>query len=93
MLGKNEKVNFEKLLCYTHSAPNGTYEFFDITGSSIKASYDTDYETDNGLEPDDENYEEFYGIAFKSLKSGNMFEITYKNMPIKALCDGVTIYG
>lgn len=92
MLNENEKGNFEKLLLCTHSVPNGIYEFFDNTGASIKASYDTDYETDNGMEPEDANYEEFFGIVFKRLNSGNMFEITYKNLPSKATCDGVTIY-
>ena len=92
MLQEKEKGNFETLLNYTHNNPNGVYLLFDEKGASIEAVYDTDYETDNGLELSDTQYEEYIGIAFKAVESGNLFEISYKNLPSSVVCDGITIY-
>jgi len=93
MLQLKERGHFETLLLATHANPNAIYTFIDNTGISVKASYDTDYETDNGLDLDDSEYEEYIGIAFKSISTGNLFEICYKNTPQTAFCNSVKLYG
>lgn len=41
-------------------------EFYD--GSILKAQMDTCYESDNGLEEDDEQYQEYYACAMEIIK-------------------------
>lgn len=36
--------------------PNGKYTLYDKEGKSVEAVYDTDYESDNGLDEDEEGY-------------------------------------
>ena len=79
---------FETLLKYTHSHSNGKYVLYDNTGKSVEAVYDTDYESDNGLE----EYEEYQCIAFKRISDGTLFEVNYHQIPVKAVCDGEVIY-
>lgn len=60
-------------------------------GDVIEAQADTCYETDNGLETDDPDYEEYYACAMKivkvivskntNLKVGSLIEINYHNYP------------
>ncbi len=92
MLQNKEKGNFEKLLLYTHRHPSGEFVFCDNAGTSMKAYYDTDYETDNGLELSDLQYEEYIGIAFKNAETGNLFEINYKCLPASVFCDGKKVF-
>lgn len=86
------KARFETLLKFTHSHANGKYTLFDNTGKSIEVVYDTDYESDNGLEEDEEGFEEYQCIAFKRISDGYMFEVDYHKIPVKAICDGEVIY-
>lgn len=64
-------------------------------GTKIIASYNTDYESENCLEDDDPDYEEFWACCVKVEKiifldekdnldmspEGSFFEITYHNIP------------
>lgn len=84
---------FDVLLTYVHSHENGVYTLYDINNNYIEAFYETDYESDNGLDEDDNRYEEYQCIAFRRLSDGVMFEVNYHNIPIKALCDGETVYS
>ena len=83
---------FETLLKYTHSHSDGKYVFYDNSGMSVEAVYDTDYESDNGLEEDEDRYEEYQCIAFKRISDGTFFEVNYHLIPVKAVCDGEEIY-
>lgn len=83
---------FETLLKYTHSHTNGKYVLYDNAGKSVEAVYDTDYESDNGLEEDEEGYEEYQCIAFKRISDGTLFEVNYHQIPVKAVCDEEEIY-
>ena len=58
----------------------------------LKVAFDTSYESDNGLDLDEEGYEEYWGVAFElkeivkegnsvPCKIGELFEVNYKNFP------------
>ncbi len=83
---------FEKLFRFTHSHANGKYTLYDNEGRSVEAVYDTDYESDNGLDVDEEGYEEYWCIAFKRISDGCLFEVNYHQIPVKGECDGEVIY-
>ena len=90
-----ENINLERfqtLLEFTHSHINGKYTLYDHEGRSVEAVYDTDYESDNGLDEDEEGYEEYQCIAFKRISDGTLFEVNYHQIPIKAVCDEELIY-
>jgi len=67
-------------------------------GSILKAQMDTCYESDNGLEEDDEQYQEYYACAMeiikvikdttpeKKYKERMLIEINYLNYP-KSITD------
>lgn len=86
------KQRFEILLQHTHAYANGKYVLYDNTGKSVEAVYDTDYESDNGLDEDEEGYEEYQCIAFKRISDGGLFEVNYHQIPVKVECDGKQIY-
>ena len=60
-------------------------------GDKIEAQVDTCYETDNGLEMEDPDYEEYHACAMRivkviedkngSFKEGSLIEINYHNYP------------
>lgn len=65
-------------------------------GTELIASFDTCYESDNGLEMDEQGYEEFFCYLFKVIKilsaskesvtaypEGTFFEINYHTLPIE----------
>ncbi len=90
-----ESVNrdcFEKLLVFVNSHVNGKYAFSYDTGKSCDAVFDSVYDSDNGLDADDEEYEEYKCISFKDISSGMLFEINYRQIPSMAICDGEVIY-
>lgn len=77
---------FIKLLRYLHNNENAVYKLV-FESNEILAYYDTDYESDNGLDEDEEGYEEYQCIVFKKVNDGTLFEITYHNLPLRILCD------
>lgn len=75
---------FETLLIYCHGHENAVYRLH--TGDKIVlAYYDTDYESDNGLDEEDAAYEEYQCIAFRNVNTGRLFEISYHNLPDEIL--------
>lgn len=60
-------------------------------GDKVEAQVDTCYETDNGLEIEDSDYEEYYACAMRivkviehksgSFKEGRLIEINYHTYP------------
>ena len=59
----------------------------------FKAIKDTSYETDNGLNIDEEGYEEFYAILLQRLDNKEFVELTYLHFPLRITCNGVFVAG
>lgn len=85
--------------------PNGTYlKVIWPYGEEIEGIIDTIYETNNGLDEDEDGYEEFYACALKvkkiirNLKENKtnvnqLIEISQKNQPIRIILkDGGIIW-
>lgn len=87
----NEKRIMENLFLSINDNATQTYILTYSDGDIIEAQVDTCYETDNGLDDDDPNYEEYHACAMKiikkivdktqKLKEGNLIEINYHNYP------------
>lgn len=88
MMNPNETPRFDAFYNYVYEHKDAIYTFLFPDGTEEKGVYFTSYETDNNLELDDPNYEEFWGIAFKDVITGKCFEITYYNLPEAVFCDG-----
>lgn len=86
MIDPNETPIFDALFRFTHGHEKGLYTFYYSDGSEELVRYDTDYETDNGLELDDPDYEEFFAIVFRR-ESGELFEVAYRNLPDSVFYD------
>lgn len=81
----------ESLFLSINIDANQIYVITYSDGNIVEAKVDTCYETDNGLENDDPNYEEYYACAMrivkivvdknKNFKEGNLIEINYHNYP------------
>lgn len=94
----------DKLIQTLNKLPNGseiTIIWTDI--AKILAEIDTIYETDNGLEPTDIKYREFYSclvlvkeILFCStdsqIREGDYIDITEQNSPSKIIYRGKQIW-
>lgn len=81
-------MNYRELLnkyidlhLYANDHPSSLFRFVDDTGNSLFATFDTAYETDNGLEPDEDGYEEYNAMAFCEESTKELFEISYHNLP------------
>lgn len=48
---------------------------------TINAYFNTAYDSDNGLEIDENGYEEYFCIAFQKVNDGTLFEVNYHNLP------------
>ena len=82
----NSSEQFDKLYSYVVANPKASYEITFDDNSTITAFFDTAYETDNSLEMEDPNYEEFWALLFTS--EDKAYEITYKNMPAHVTSEG-----
>ena len=86
-----EKQIMEKLFAEISHNGNEIFVLSFFNGDVVEAKVDTCYETDNGLEVDDINFEEYYACAMKitqvitdksqTLKNGKLIEINYHNYP------------
>lgn len=88
---KEEKL-IGSLMDFDRSHTNEVYIMEYDDGTKIKAVYDTDFESDNGLDLDEDGYEEYWACAFElkdiikqgnsvPCKVGELFELNYKNFP------------
>ena len=58
-----------------------------------QAIMDTAYDTDNGLEMDEEGYEEFAAILLKRLDNDELVELSYHHFPKRITCNGEFVAG
>ena len=86
--------------------PNGTFLRISWEDGKliIEGEIDTVYETDNGLEDDDDKYQEFYActvtvkrvisnLMYKTVKTDDLVEISIENSPTSIeLGDGTLIW-
>ena len=87
----NERRIMENLFLSINDNATQIYILTYSDGDIIEAQVDTCYETDNGLDDDDPDYEEYHACAMKivkiivdktqKLKEGSLIEINYHNYP------------
>lgn len=87
----NERRIMENLFLSINDNATQIYILTYSDGDIIEAQVDTCYETDNGLDDDDPDYEEYQACAMKivkiivdktqKLKEGSLIEINYHNYP------------
>ena len=87
----NERRIMENLFLSINNNATQIYILTYSDGDIIEAQVDTCYETDNGLDDDDPDYEEYHACAMKIVKiivdktqkhkEGNLIEINYHNYP------------
>lgn len=89
---KLNQDRMEILLNYTHNHVSGSYRLYDNNGNYVDAYYDTDFESDNGLEEDEEGYEEYQSIVFRRVSDNSLFEVNYHMIPVKVEYEGDIVY-
>ena len=87
----NERRIMENIFLSINDNATQIYILTYSDGDIIEAQVDTCYETDNGLDDDDPDYEEYHACAMKivkiivdktqKLKEGSLIEINYHNYP------------
>lgn len=86
-----ERRIMEKLFMSINENADQVYILEYPNGDKVEAQVDTCYETDNGLEIEDSDYEEYHACAMRivkviedkngSFKEGRLIEIHYHNYP------------
>ena len=88
MLNINEEKSFDKLFDFFLKNRNALCNLVFLDGKRLTAKFDTSYESDNELELDDPNYEEFDSIVMRNEETGKLFEFNHHNMPIEVYSEG-----
>ena len=91
MITDREENTIGKLYDFLKANPNAILDV-EFGFESFKAIKDGCYETDNGLEMDEEGYEEYHAILVRRADTGKLFEITYKNFPSRISANGSVIF-
>ena len=86
MLNPNEEKEFKVLYYFLLQNRSALYTLIFTGGKKVFATFDTCCESDNGLELDDPNYEEFICIVMRNEKTGKLFELNYHNIPTEVYC-------
>lgn len=96
----------DELLTAINKYPNGTKLVINWkNGMEIKGEIDTIYETNNGLEIDEEGYQEYYACAFNVLdilhsseeklylEIGGLIEVSMQDPPMRLMLeDGTPVW-
>lgn len=86
-MGFYEKENngFSALYRYVLKHSKESY-VFTYGEKNIIATFDCMYESDNGLEDDEDGYDEYHAIGFLDINTGELFEVNYSNLPTSIVC-------
>ncbi len=82
---EKEHNGFSKLYCYVLKHKSETYTLI-YDNNTIIATFDCMYESDNGLENNEEGYDEYHAICFLNVDTNELFEINYNNLPTSIMC-------
>lgn len=91
MLNPNEARVFWNFLGFVHKHRKGNYKLKLQDGKEMECTYFTSCESENGLDLDDPNYEEYWIICFKDKNSDYIHEVNYHNIPLEVWFDGEKI--
>lgn len=91
ILNPNEEGRFYDFFCFAEQHTHSEYKLVFEDDSIIECVFDTCCESDNCLELDDPNYEEYLMIVFQNIVTQELFEVNYHNMPKEVWCDGKKI--
>ena len=91
MIKEELEQKLETLHQYVTDNPDAELKMIDESGSFIFATFDTAYASDNGLDPEEEGYEEYNAIAFCEKTTGELFEMAYFNIPTEVWHNGKQI--
>jgi hypothetical protein len=91
ILNPKEEGRFYNFFCFITDHKKSSYKFVFADGEIKSGKYFSNAESDNCLELDDPEYEEFWTVIFESIETGDLFEVTYHNMPVEVWCDGIKI--
>lgn len=85
LFSRTNLEHFNKLLDTVQNNRYAVYTLIDKNGTSIKAIYVSDYQSDNGLDSDEAGYEKFKYIVFQKCEDKSLFEVSYHNLPAHIL--------
>ena len=93
LITKKEENTIGVLYRFLHKYPNEVIEVEFENEPKYQAVMDTAYDTDNGLEMDEEGYEEFSAILLERLDNKELVELTYHHFPKRITCNGKFVAG
>ena len=95
-MNKEELEKYVEILHkYVKNHKKDIFEFFfNEKESKVLVLYADAYDTDNCLEPDEKNYDEYFEMLFKplNLETDKYIIVNYKNLPYKVLCNEELVY-
>ena len=91
LITPKEENTIGTLYLFLHQHPH-TILSVKMEAESFTAVMDSAYDTDNGLELDEEGYEEFSAILLERQDNGALVELTYHHFPQTIQADGKVIF-
>ena len=93
MFTEKEQNTIGTLYRFLKNNPNAILQVEYEGQPMFQAVKDTSYETDNGLEVDEEGYEEYYAILLRRTDNKELVELTYKHFPLRITSNGKYVAG
>ena len=90
---EKEQSTIGRLFRFFTNHPKAIVEVTFSANEPFLAKADGFYETDNGLETNEDGYEEFYAILLKRLDRGEYVELTYLHFPKCITYNGEFVAG
>lgn len=93
LITPKEESTIGKLYDYLNRNPKEELTLSFPGFPKYKAVLDTCYETDNGLEIDEDGYEEYAAILLRRIDTGELIELTYHDFPARLNAKGLEIHS